>query len=190
MIKDTEELSNLWSEVCEGNHQAYTLIHQKLYGALYIYGKRIIRDGDIVNDLLQDMFIKLWLRKETTGPIDNVKAYFFTVMRSLCFDYIKNKNAIQAKKSGIQFLDFQISIEDVITQRESSLKQRKAIEYALSRLPERQREIVRLRFFESLDCAEIGEKTGIRYQSVLNHLYRAVRTLRERHACRDDLRVA
>lgn len=190
MIKDSKELSKLWSEVCMGNHRSYALIHQKLYGSLYFYGKRIINDGDLMNDLLQDMFIKLWLRKEITGPIDNVKGYFFTVLRALCFDYIKSRNAIEAKKACMEFLDLQISIEDVITQRETTLNQKKTIEKALNRLPIRQREIMRLRFFESLDCAEIGEKTGIKYQSVVNHMYRAVQTLREMYTSADDLRVA
>ena len=190
MIKDTEELSRLWNEVCIGDQRSYALIHQKLYGALYIYGKRIINDGDVINDLLQDLFIKLWLRKEVTGPIDNIKAYFFTVLRSLCFDYIKSKNAFEAKKSSMEFLEFQMSIEDLITQRETSLGQRKTIELALSRLPKRQREIMQLRFFESLNCSEIGVKTGIQYQSVVNHLYRAVQTLRELYASEDELRVA
>lgn len=190
MIKDSEELSKLWSEVCMGNQHSYALIHQKLYRSLYIYGLRIINDADLINDLLQDMFIKLWLRKESTGPIDNVKGYFFTVMRALCFDYIKSRNAVEAKKANIQFLDLQISIEDEITQRETTLKQRKVIESALNRLPKRQREIMRLRFYESLDCTEIGEKTGIKYQSVVNHMYRAVQTLRELYTSEDELRVA
>lgn len=190
MIKDKEELSKLWREVSMGNQRSYALIHQKLYGSLYIYGKKIINDGDVINDLLQEMFIKLWLRKESTAPIENVKGYFFTVMRSLCIDYIKNRNAVKAKESGIEFSDLQISIEDEITHRETTLKQRKVIEYALNRLPERQREIMRLRFYESLNCTEIGAMTGIKYQSVVNHMYRAVQTLRELYGSEEELRVA
>jgi RNA polymerase sigma factor (sigma-70 family) len=190
MIKDSEKLSKLWNEVCTGNQRSYSLIHRKLYRSLYVYGKRIINDGEITDDLIQEMFIKLWLRKESIGQIENVKGYFFAVMRSLCFDYIKNRDAVEARKASIVFLDLQISIEDEITQRETSIKQREVIEYALKRLPERQREIMRLRFFESLDCAEIGAMTGIKYQSVVNHMYRAVQTLREWYGSEDELRVA
>ncbi len=190
MINEAEELSKLWSEVCIGNQRSYTLIHQKLYRALYVYGNRMLNDDELTNDVIQDMFIKLWVRKELTGPLDNVKAYFFAVMRSLCFDSIKNRNAMKAKNASIEFLDFQVSVEDESTQREEALKQKKAIEYALNRLPVRQREIIRLRFFESLDCAEIGVVTGIKYQSVVNHMYRAVQTLRELYGSEDGLHVA
>jgi len=190
MIQDAEELSRLWSEACMGNQRSYSLIHKKLYRALFVYGNRMLNDGELTNDLIQDMFIKLWLRKELTGPIDNVKGYFFTVMRSISFDYLKNRDAIKAKRAGIEFLDLQISIEDEITQREATIKQKKAIEHALNRLPARQREILRLRFFESLDCTEIGALTGIKYQSVVNHMYRAIQTLRELYGAEDKLRVA
>lgn len=190
MIKDSEELSELWSEVCKGNQRSYALIHQKLYRSLYIYGMRILNEGELVNDLLQDLFIKLWLRKESTGPINNVRGYFFAVMRSVCFDYIKYRDAVEAKKASIEFLEFQVSVEDEITQKEAILKQRRVIECALSKLPARQREIMRLRFFESLDCTEIGLVTGIKYQSVVNHMYRAVQTLRELYGSEDQLRVA
>ena len=111
-------------------------------------------------------------------------------MRSVCFYYIKYRDAVEAKKASIEFLEFQVSIEDEITQKEAILKQRRVIECALSKLPARQREIMRLRFFESLDCTEIGLVTGIKYQSVVNHMYRAVQTLRELYGSEDQLRVA
>jgi RNA polymerase sigma factor (sigma-70 family) len=190
MTKNSEELSKLWDDVCAGDKRSYALIHQKLYRALYVYGNRMVNDEVLADDLIQEMFIKLWLRKESIGPIGNVKGYFFAVMRSVCLDYIKNRGIVAAKRSSIEFLDLEISIEDEITQRESTLKQRSAIEYALNRLPVRQQEIMRLRFFEGLNCAEIGTMTGIKYQSVVNHMYRAVQTLRELYVSEDELRVA
>ena len=190
MTKNLEELSKLWSEVCIGNKRSYSLIHQKLYRVLYVYGNRMVNDEELTDDLIQEMFIKLWLRKESIGPIGNVKGYFFAVMRSVCLDSIKSRNVIETKMAGIEFLDLEISIEDRITQREATLKQRRVIEYALNRLPSRQQEIMRLRFFEGMNCAEIGAMTGIKYQSVVNHMYRAVQTLRELYGSEDELRVA
>lgn len=50
---------------------------------------------------------------------------------------------------------FQTSIEDTITEREAILRQKKIVEAALKKLPRRQREIMKLRFYESLDSKEI-----------------------------------
>ncbi|WPV00719.1 sigma-70 family RNA polymerase sigma factor [Mucilaginibacter sp. cycad4] len=190
MMKNLEELSNLWSEVCIGNKRSYSIIHQNLYPVLYTLGNRMVNDEELTDDLIQEVFIKLWLRKESIGPIGNVKGYFFAVMRSVCLDFIRSKDLVETRMARIEFLDLQISIEDEITQKEATLKQRRMIEYALNRLPDRQQEIIRLRFFEGLTCAEIGSMTGIKYQSVVNHVYRAVQTLRELYGAEDELRVA
>lgn len=190
MSKKSGELSKLWNEVCAGNQRAYSLIHQRLYSKLYIYGKRIIKDDELLYDVVQETFIRLWMKKESIGQIENVEAYFYVVMRSFCLVSLQSIKAIEAKKQTIAFLDSQDSIEDIITQREIDLKQRWILEAALSKLPARQREIMRLRFFESLNSSEIVKVTGIKYQSVANHLYRAVQTLKELYTSEDELRVA
>jgi len=190
LTKNCEELSKLCSEVCLGNTHSYALIHQKLYRTLYAYGNRLLNDDDLTEDAMQDMFIKLWLRRESIGPITNVKGYFLTVMRSICLDAIKIRGVVCAKRSRVEFLDLEISVEEEIIQREATLNQKKAIEFALNRLPLRQQEIMRLRFFEGLNCAEIGTATGLKYQSVVNHMYRAVQTLRGLYSSEDELRVA
>lgn len=190
MVKNFEELSNLWNEVCMGNQHSYSLIHRKLYRALFVYGNRMLNDDELTDDVIQEMFIKLWLRRESIGPIANVQGYFFAVMRSGCLDCIKSRGSVEAKKTKIEFLDLEISTEEMITQRETTLKQKKMIELALNQLSVRQQEIMRLRFFESMNCGEIAAATGIKYQSVVNHMYRAVQTLRELYTSEDELRVA
>jgi len=190
MTKKTEDLSKLWSEVCMGNQYSYSLIHQKLYPSLYAYGNRMLNDCELADDVIQEMFIKLWLRRESIGPIGNVKAYFFAVARSTCLDSIKSRGSVEVKKTKIEFLDLEISTEEKITQWETTLKQKKVIEFALNQLPARQQEIMRLRFFEDMNCSEIAAATGIKYQSVVNHMYRSIQTLRELYVSEDELRVA
>jgi len=190
MTKNLEELSKLWDEVCLGNKHSYSLIYNKLYRDLYVYGNRIVNDEELIADLIQEMFIKLWLRRDLIGPIGNVKGYFSAAMRSVCIDFLRSKRVIEARMSNIQFLDLEISIEDEITQREAMFKQKIGLEYALNKLPIRQQEILRMRYFEGMNCAEIVKTTGIKYQSVVNHMYRAVQTLRELYKSEDELRVA
>ena len=72
----------------------------------------------------------------------------------------------------------QSSIEETITERETNLQQKEIVQVALKSLPARQRKIMMLRFNKRLDHNEIGEITGLQYQSVANYLYRAVQTLR------------
>ena len=139
------------------------------------------KDEDEANDLLQDMFVRLWVKKTSIGKIGNVKVYFYTSIRSIVFNYlrrIKNQDAKLDSMLSID-VDIQFSAEDIITEKETNLKLKKTIATALNRLPLRQREIMYLRFYESLDYSQIVEITGIKYQSVVNHIHRAVQSLRE-----------
>jgi len=190
MLNNTIELSKLWDAVCLGNQDAYATLHTQLYPGLFSYVRSILRNEEEANDLLQDMFVKLWLKKESIGKIDNVKSYFYTAIRSIALNYIRQVKLRESKLDDLTSVDIQFSAEDIMTEKETSLKLKNTIAAALNKLPSRQREIIYLRFYESLDYAQIVEVTGIKYQSVVNHIHRAVQSLREDYRFEQELNVA
>lgn len=195
MSVKSSELSKLWNEVCDGNQRAFSIIHSELYSKLYTSVKRIIKDEELTNDILQDTFIKLWVNKDSVRKVENVNAYFFTAARNMSINYQQKAKFIKCKREVMDFTLFSQevvtdSVEDVITQSEAYLKQKRNFEVALNKLPARQREIMYLRFYESLDLEDIGKSTGIKYQSVINQVHRAVQTLRELYPNADKFRCA
>lgn len=193
MSVNLKELAELWGEVCAGNQKAFSILHKALYSKMYSKVILIIKEDELANDILQDTFVKLWLRRTYIGKIDNVPQYFFVAARSMCINYIRDCKKAERAMLEIGYnidKDYQVSIEEVIVERELSLGHRKFIETALSCLPPRQSEVMQLRFYESLDLKEIGLQTGIKYQSVVNNMYRAVRTLRDRYSDEHKLCVA
>ena len=193
MSVNLKELAKLWDEVCTGNQKAFSTLHKTLYSRMYSKVILIIKDDEIANDILQDTFVKLWLRRTYIGKIDNVPHYFFMAARSMCISYIRDFK--KAERSMLEIgsnidKDYQESIEELILERELSAGQRKVIQAALSCLPPRQSEIIQLRFYESLNLKEIGLQTGIKYQSVVNNMYRAVQALRDKYSDESKLRVA
>lgn len=190
MFTNRLDFSKLWDEVCSGNQKAYATLHRQLYPALFSYVRGIVRDEDLANDLLQDMFVKLWMKKTFIGPIGNVKSYFFTTIRSLALNHIRQSKLQNKKLENLAFADIQFSAEELNFEREEGLERTRTISLALEKLPERQREILYLRFYEGMDYDQIVTVTGIKYQSVLNHIHRAVQRLREDFRYESDLRVA
>ena len=195
MSLNLKELAKLWDEVCAGNQKAFSTLHKTLYSRMYSRVLVIIKDDELANDILQDTFVKLWLRRSYIGKIDNVPRYFLMAAHSMCISYIRDSKREERRMleigSNINIdNDYQSSIEEVILERELSFGQRKLIEDALSCLPPRQSEIIQLRFYESLNLKEIGLQTGIKYQSVVNNMYRAVQALRDKYSDESELRVA
>lgn len=170
-------LSLLWDAVCQGNKDCYATLHDHLFSGLKSYAHGLVVYEDVAEDLVQDLFVKMWVKKEQIGQIENVKAYMYQAIRSICFNHLKS---VKKKQVRIDPLveDFQISYEDVLALDETQTFRLRQIERAINGLPIRQREIVYLRFFEKLEYEQIVEVTGVKYQSVINHVYRATQCLR------------
>ena len=134
MSVNLKELAKLWDEVCTGNQKAFSILHTTLYSRMYSKVIVIIKDEELANDILQDTFVKLWLRRTYIGKIDNVPHYFFMAVRSMCISYIRNFKKAERTMSEIgcnTHKDYQVSIEEVILERELSFGQKKLIEAAL-----------------------------------------------------------
>jgi len=193
MSVNLKELAKLWDQACTGDQKAFSALHKTLYSRMYTKVMGMIKDDELANDILQDTFVKLWLRRTFIGKIDNVLHYFLMAARSVCINYIRNLKKAERRSLEIcsNIEDYiEASIEEVILERELSFGQKKVIEAALSCLSPRQSEIIQLRFYESLNLKEIGLQTGIKYQSVVNHMHRAVQVLRDRYSDENELRVA
>jgi len=165
-----------------GDQQAYARLHHSLYPGLQHYLFGMVKDEDIVDDLLQDLFVKLWQKRESIGMVTNVKAYFFTAARSMAMNHFRQIKSQSNKLENFEQPEIDFSVEEMIVATEGHNQLKSTMAAALNALPARQREVIYLRFYEELDYPKIAEVTGIQYQSVVNHVFRALQTLRAEFA--------
>lgn len=190
MTNQTLHYSELWDQVCKGDQQAYASLHHLLYPCLYLYAKRIVNDAEDADDMIQDLFIKLWDRKSVIGKIGNVKSYFYTALRSVAINHLRGLKSQDSKHQQMVLVDLQPSVEDILIAGENSCEQRQVVKAALQKLPSKQREVIFLRFYDNLEYAQIVEITGIKYQSVVNHIHRAITILRNELKLKKSLHAA
>jgi RNA polymerase sigma-70 factor (ECF subfamily) len=169
----------LWERTMTGDHNAFAQIHKKLYPGLFGYAIKMVKDEKLVDDLLQDLFIKFWQNSARIGAIQNVKAYFYRSTRSIVLNHIKSTTLKTTKLLGLPEPDLEFSKEDIIVANEYHSELCRKLHCAVNGLPKKQRETVYLRFYENMEYLQIAEITGIKYQSVVNHIYRAVQSLKE-----------
>ncbi|WP_269415292.1 RNA polymerase sigma factor [Pedobacter rhodius] len=178
LMNRVEELNILWDRSCSGDQKSYAILHRTLYPVLFNYACKILKDEDLSDDLLQDLFVRFWERKTKIGPLQNVKAYFIKSTRSIVLNHIKSAKLKQDKLDVLPEPDFQFSGEELIIFEEKELALKQLIYKAINTLPSKQKEIIYMRFYEDMEYNQIAEITGIRYQSVINHVYRAIQVLR------------
>ncbi|WP_139113025.1 RNA polymerase sigma factor [Mucilaginibacter sp. PPCGB 2223] len=173
-----DQLSDWWNESLQGNIDSFGCIHCTLHASLYHYLIKILKDEDTCEDVLQDMFVKLWERKERLGPISFVKVYFFRCARSMAINHLKNKHNQNVPLAEDMDVDVVFSHEEILVKKEHNLQMSHMLTTALNDLPKRQREMIFLKYFDGWKYEEIAQVTGINYQSVVNHVHRGILQLR------------
>lgn len=175
----SEKLIALWDGSLAGSQKDYGALHAKLYPKLFVYASKMLNDDDLVDDLLQDLFVKFWENREKIGAIKNIEAYFYRSTRSIVLNYIRLKKHRDSKLVLMPPAEHVFSTEDIIVSKESNSLTKELLLSALNSLPAKQREILNMRFYDELTYPQIATVLGIRYQSVINHVYRAVQSLRQ-----------
>jgi RNA polymerase sigma-70 factor (ECF subfamily) len=130
---------------------------------IYRFLLKNIRDADIAHDLVQDSFMKLWIKRKEVN-FKKSKSYLFSTAYHTMIDFIRKHERI-TKLDGHELQN--ASTEDTY----SDLKE--ILDFAVQQLPDIQRSVVLLRDYEGYSYKEIGEITGLNEAQVKVYIYRA-----------------
>lgn len=133
--------------------------------AIYRFLLKNIRNEDVAQDLVQDSFMKLWVKRKNVA-YEKSKSYLFTTAHHTMIDHIR-KNQRQGYHTG----------EDEAERLEGGEKQysdlKEVLDMALERLPVIQKSVVLLRDYEGYSYKDIAEITSLNETQVKVYIYRA-----------------
>lgn len=154
--------------------------HQsKIYG--FIYSK--IQDRTVCDDIFQDTFIKVIKTLRTKGYNEEGKflPWVMRIASNLVIDYFRHNKKMPFQRETDEYsifnfmTDSSLSIENQLIENQVELDVRKIVE----QLPEDQREVIKMRFYEDLSFKEISEITGVSINTALGRMRYAVINLRK-----------
>lgn len=150
--------------------------------ALRRYARRIVRSRETAEDLVQDVFFRLWRGRDKVELGPGIRAYLYVATRSRALNHLKREQisaraqmlASPCGESGDEpalgpDADHNLETDDIS----------RAIEQVLASMPPRQREVAALRLRHQLSTAAIAERLGISPRTVEVHVARATKALRE-----------
>ncbi len=143
---------------------------------LYRLALRIVGSVQEAEDVIQEVLIKVWKKKEQFVELDNKEAWCMTVTRNLCIDKIR------ARKMRTSDVTEHYDIRDkTMTPSEMSVSndRMQQILDLINSLPEKQKTVVQLRDIEGYSYKEISAITELKLDQVKVYLHRARLTLRE-----------
>jgi len=171
----------LWSKLKQGDAKALREIYDLHICDLENYCKKFTKDIELIEDVLHDMFVNIWQKRDTIGHTDSIMSYLCVSIRR---DLIKriNKSALIISLENTEKLDtnFSISAEDILIQEENSKIDKIKLEKAFEHLSHRQREAIYLKYYNEMSYEEICTVMDINYQSVRNLISKGILLLREK----------
>ncbi len=171
---------NLWLGLRQGDKEMFLALYKKYYHTLLFIGLKEMKDAQLVKDAIQQLFLYLWEKRETIQEADNVKSYLVTsFLRKLTADWKKSKQsgALQVVWSSNPEDPQPDPLEKLIRKDEQSHLFKLLMEH-INELPNRQKELIVLKFYEGLTYEEIVQRTGLSHRTVYNKIHEGLKKLK------------
>ncbi len=158
----------------------FSILYDKHIDGLFAFGSRLMTDREALKDCIQDVFVKLFTRKEGLSTIGNIESYLYISLRNRINDEFRRN--IKMCDSEITDASMQVIAENDEYNREQmehSQSLSNTVEEFFGKLSPRQRQIIHLYYLEHRKYEDICRIMGINYQSVRNLMHRSICRLRE-----------
>ena len=163
-------------EIAKGNEKAFRTLYDAYFNRLSAYIFKLCKSVAVTEEIVQDIFIKLWESRASLVSLDTPEAYIFSMARNKAIDHLRKvareTSLIPAIKQQLQ------ACSNEIEDRFDAADLRLMIEEALQELSPQKREVFRLRNNEGLDHEEIARVMQLSRSTVKNHLSQTLQHLR------------
>lgn len=160
-----------------GDEKAFQLIYEKYCRQLIHFAASYLPDISDAEEIIQNVFVELWEKREQLDPERFVKNYLYKVTVNKVYNHLKRK---VVERKYLQCFDaFETN---TVNEAEKKIYREELdgiLRQLLEKLPEQQRNIFYLSRWEGLPNKEIADQLQISIRTVENQVYRAVKYIRE-----------
>ncbi len=177
MIYSDKSLHKIVKDLRKGDKQALDEIYKFFYPKLYVFAKSFLKVEDDINDILQDVFVKLWLSREKIGKVETFNSYLFTIAKNAIVSYFREKSKDQKFEARVK--EILVSAENEYNDELEYKDLKQNLESIIDQLPDKRKQIFKLSREEGLSNKEIAEKLDISVKTVEDHMRHALRFIRK-----------
>ena len=171
-IGDVELISRLQL----GDEAAFRIVFDRYSSKLYTFSFRLLKDKEQCHEVVQEVFLNLWLSRARLDSQYPMAPYLYTITRRLTLNALRNIASSQSAIDQLWQKTQKVSNETEEIVMFDDLE--RFTEGVLSRLPRQQQQVFRMSRQRELSYDEIAEELHISRNTVKNHLVAALKTLR------------
>jgi len=158
-----------------GDKAAYTAIYDRYFELLYLHAAKKLRSEDEAKDVIQELFVTLWLKRAELNQT-NLAAYLFIAVRNRVLDIYARQQVSNKYLSSFQ--NYLATAPDSAEHLIRGKQLGELIEKEIQALPPKMREVFELSRKANLSHKEIAEQLNISEQTVSKQVTNALKTLR------------
>lgn len=159
-----------------GDKSTFEELYREYYAPLCYYCMRYVENDEDSEEIVQDLFVKLWEKHEDLEVNTSLNAYLYRAVQNYALNYLSKKKTrekyqiYQKHQVCSNFESGQVKLEEE--------ELRVIVKTAILELPEKRREIFELSRYEDMKNAKIAEKLSISVKTVESQMTKALKYLR------------
>lgn len=163
----------------EGSESAFEEIHSRYFKRLYLHAHKMLNDPEAAQDVVQEVFIKFWLKSESLQIRVELSAYLYTATRNCVLNTIEQQNVYHRHLNALgQFL--QQPGADILPVVADEAAFYKVFEAEISNLPSKMKVVFELRRKDELSYQQIAGRLSISDKTVKKQISNAIKILKSR----------
>ena len=149
-------------------------IYKQYWSKLYIYAFNVLHEREICEDIVQEIFIDLWTRRNDILIFD-LNSYLYRSAKFQIFNHFRKSKYKKQLLMKFDLIEEQYKIDELYEKEELKAH----INELISKLPEQRRIIFQMSRHEGLSNKEISEKLSISLQTVKNQISESIKYIRK-----------
>ena len=177
MFETTEQEREILLRMKQGDELAFEKIYRlyspKLYGKLL----RLLKSVPQTEEILQDVFLKIWEYRSFIDPEKSFNAFLFKIAENKAYDFFRKAardKKLEAELIALSTINY-IALEEFVADNEKLV----LLENAISKLPPQRQQVFRLCKLEGKSYKEVSELLGISLSTISDHIVKATKSIRE-----------
>lgn len=174
--------SELWAAVRNGDQQALGHIYNQNIHHLFRFGFQYSKDRELIKDCIQDIFISIGKKKDSSQTIHSIKSYLFKALyRELMYKIKKDKKHKESQFNElVDGFAIEISMESHLIHQENIKEKISMVKLGMNDLSPKQRQVILHYYYDGLTYDEIADVMDIQHKNTVAKLIkRALDALRQ-----------
>lgn len=171
--------STILQELKNNNNLIFSELYREYYTSLCHFAYKYIADTDEVEDIVQEIMVRIW-EKRATIEIDNFKTYLFTSVKHACLNKIKHEQVKQKFKDqkAIDLLIFELESDTEYIDNAEKTNEEK-VRFVIEQLPTQIQKVLKMKYIEGMKSKQIAELTQTSQRTVETQIYKGLKKISE-----------